>query len=180
MKFPLAETLDIFSHLTIPSRDQGRIRLEKLYGTATYLLHEIAKGITEGIHDFVVLKGGRQIAGTTTADGLAIVWPQMFPGTVGMYVSDDDENRDFRRDVVTQMLEELDVGYKWKVRLNNRNMLAWAAPNNSRLIFASAGKREGGNLGRSRGLNFLIADEVASWVDQRAITALRASLSKHT
>lgn len=178
MKFPLEDCRRVFAQMTIPSRERGRIKMETLYGTAEYLLAEMAAGLEQGVHDFVVLKGGRQIAGSTTADGLALFWPQTFPGMTGMYVSDDDDNRDYRRDVVVQMLDDLPRAYRWPTRLNNRLMLAWDAPNNSRLLFASAGRREGKNLGRSRGINFLIADEVASWVDQRAIIALRASFAK--
>lgn len=176
--FPLADVRRFFRQLTIPSRDEGPIRLTALYGTQEYLLEEIARGWEDGIHDFVTLKGGRQIGGTTIADGLDLYWPQTHPGLVGMMVADDDDNMRYRRDVITQMLAALAMEYRWPVRQSNPGHLAWEAPNRSRLIFAAAGKRTGSNLGRSKGLNYLHGDEVGSWVDQKAISALRASLSK--
>lgn len=176
--FPLDAFRDFCARLKIPSRDLGMTAMTPLFGTQERLLAEMQRGIEEGVRSFVVLKGGRQIGGTTVFDALSLYWLQSHPGMVGMFISDDDENRDFRRDVQLEMLDSLPTAYRFPTRINNRNILAWTSPNNSRLIYASAGKRAGSNLGRSRGINFAIMDEVASWMDQQAIVALQAAFSK--
>ena len=79
MKFPIERIRALSSHLTIPSRELGRIKLTKLYGTAEYVLQEVTRGFEDGIHDFTILKGGRQIAGTTTADVISLFWPLLWP-----------------------------------------------------------------------------------------------------
>src|SRR5438132_7182582 len=107
MKFPIERIRALSSHLTIPSRELGRIKLTKLYGTAEYVLQEVTRGFEDGIHDFTILKGGRQIAGTTTADVISLFWPMEFPGMVGQFISDDEANRNYRRDVIVQMLDDL-------------------------------------------------------------------------
>lgn len=164
------------SSLTIPSRDSGLVPLSPLFGTQRHLLSEIASGLERGVHEFVILKGGRQIGGTTFMDALSLYLCQAHDGTQGMVVADDDGNRVWRRDVMVGMLDSLPPEWRMPVRLNNQAILAWQ--NGSRLGFEAAGVRSGSNLGRSRGLNFLHADEVGSWQDQRAVAALRAALSK--
>src|SRR2546421_10819261 len=78
------------------------------------------------------------------------------------------------------MLDSLPPAYRWPTRVNNEGHLAWSAPNRSRLIFAAAGKRFNlkSNLGRSRGLNFRIDDEIGAWNNERAISSLNAAFSK--
>jgi len=168
------------ARLSIPSRDEGVIPFTRMYGTQDYLLQELAAGLEAGVHEYVVLKGGRQIGGTTIGESLSIYWLQTYPGMVGCYTFDDDENRDFHRDVLLQMLDSLPRAYRWPTRVNNQGHLAWSAPNRSRLIFAAAGKRFNlkSNLGRSRGLNFRIDDEIGAWNNEKAISSLNAAFSK--
>lgn len=166
---------DFCLQLQIPSRDAGLMPFH-WNGAQEYWVNQVSQGLKEGIHDFVTLKGGRQIGGSTIADAIAIWWPQANGGTQGMLVSDDDDNRDYRRDVILSMVESLPKSYRRPFRMSNRILAAW--DNGSRLAFRAAGKRTGSNLGRSRGVSFLHADEVGSWPDQGAIGALRASLSE--
>lgn len=169
---------DFASRAIIPTRDFGLRPMTPLGGTQIVMLRELRTGLEADVHDFVILKGARQIYGSTTCDGIALFLPQTYPGTVGQIVSDTDENRDYRRDIVLGMYASLPKDYKRMARLNNRFSLAWSPPNDSRLLFSAAGKREGGNLGRSRGLSFGYNDEVGSWPDQKAYTSLKASYSK--
>lgn len=173
----LADFPAFCARLQIPSKDLGFVPFAPLWGTQTYLLQQIEMALAEGIHELVVCKG-RQEGITTLLDALDLYYLQTHPGLTGMLVSDDDDNRDYRRDVLLQMLGTLPKGFRWPVRLNNRGQLAWAAPNNSRLLFAAAGSRMGSNLGRSRGLNYLHGDEVGTWPDPQAIAALRAAFSR--
>lgn len=164
------------SQMTIPSRDAGPILMTQLMGTQEYWLNEVAAGLERGVHEFVTLKGGRQVGGTTGADAMTLWWMPSNDGTQGALVSDDDENRDWRRDVLTSMNDSLPKRLRYPFRVYNRTIAAWT--NGSRLAFLSAGHRQGSNLGRSRGLSYLHADEVGSWPDPLAISALRASLSE--
>ena len=166
------------AHVIIPSRDHGLIPMTPLFTTQEYILQEINAGLEADVHDFVVLKGGRQIGGSTIFDALTLFYLQEHAGLNGMLVSDDDSNRDYRRDVLLQMHASLPKAWRWPIRMSNRGALAWAPPNGSRLLFDAAGLRPGSNLGRSKGLNVLYADEVGSWPDQQAISALQASLSE--
>jgi len=140
-------------------------------------LDEVSRGLEEDIHEFLFLKG-RQIGETTKNDAFRIYWPQVNAGTQGMFVSNSDENRDYRRDVCLEMLNTLPPEYRLPVRVNNRNLLAWPHPNGSRLMFEAAGARDTSDLGRSRGLNFLDADEIGLWRSAKDVEALRASLSR--
>jgi hypothetical protein len=164
---------DFCAHITIPSKDIGLVKFDHLYGTQRFLLEEYARGLEDGIHDFTVEKG-RQEGITTIMDAVRIWWPQYYEGTQGLFVSNSDENRDHRRDVCLEMLMSLPRDYRLRVRVNNKNLLAWP---NARLMFDAAGSRSESDLGRSRGVNFLDADEVGLWESPHDIEALRASLS---
>jgi len=137
---------------------------------------QVEAALERDVHDIVTLKGSRQIGGTTIADALTLWWEQANAGTQGMMVSDDEDNRDYRRDVILEMNASLPREYRRQIQVNNRGIARWT--NGSRLSFKHAGKRQGSSLGRSRGINFLHADELGSWPDQSAISALRASLSQ--
>lgn len=169
--------------MIIPSKELGHIPFTPMLGTQAFLHQEIEAGLAEGIHSFVVLKGGRQIGGSTYMDALSLWWLQTYSGMVGMMVSDTDDNRDYRRDVMIEMLESLPRTHRYKTRRNNPIMLAWA-PNKgtdyrgSRLVFAAAGKRKDSNLGRSKGLNFSYNDEIGSWLDADAYSSIRAAQAK--
>lgn len=183
MTSPLDGFLDFCPYVQIPSRDAGMVPLWPLFGTQAYLHQEIERGLREGVHEFVILKGGRQIGGSTYLDALTLYYLQAHHGMVGTMVSNEDENRDYRRDLMLGMIEALPRSHKQPTRLNNRFQLAWldnpvTGYRGSRLLFGAAGKRSGSDVGRSKGVNFRYCDEVGLWVDQRAYSALRASCSK--
>jgi hypothetical protein len=142
------------------------------------MLREIARAYEADIDTVVILKGSRQVGGTTLMDALTLFWMQYHEGMVGSKVVDSDENLVFRRDVMLQMLNAMPRSHRWPTRLSNNVVLAWGEPNHSRLVFAAAGKRQNSTLGRSRGLSFADCDEVGLWPDQRAVSALRASFSE--
>ena len=164
------------TQMLIPSRDHGLIPFQ-VWGPQRYLVREIAAGLERDVHEFVVLKGARQVGGSTLMDAMTLWWAQENPGTQGMIVSDEDDNADYRRDVMMEMHASLPRAYKLQTLVNNRGLLR--LPNGSRLSFKAAGLRSRAKLGRSRGLNYLYADEVGAWPDLRAVGALSASLSKH-
>jgi hypothetical protein len=176
--FPLAGYRKFASVVKYPTRDLGLVAITRLYGTQEHMLRETAAGWERGIHTFVYLKGGRQIGGTTALDILSLYWLQKHGGMIGGLVADEDENRDYRRDVLTQILAELPEDWRYPTALDNQKHLRWAAPNSSRLLFMAAGKRSGKRLGQGKGLNYLEADEVATWPDERAIKVLRGTFSE--
>lgn len=165
-------------HITVPTRDYGLISPWPLFGTQEWMEREILRGLEDDIHEFVILKGGRQIGGSTYWDALTLWYLQSHTGLVGSMVSDDESNRDYRRLIMLDMLASLPVEYRWRVDVNNQGHLKWSKPNNSRLIFAAAGKRKDSNLGRSKGINFAYNDELGSWFDDRAYFSLHASYSQ--
>ena len=171
---------DFCAQVTIQGKDGGFTSLTTLYDTQRYFFEQIARMLEDGIHEAWILKG-RQEGISTANDVLDLYYPQTVTGLNGLLVSDDDENRDYRRDVIRQMHDSLPKDYKWPLRLDNRGALAWAKPNGSRLMFASTGKRVGtggrAQLGKSKGLNYIHGDEVGSWRDDKAIDKLQASCS---
>lgn len=164
------------TQMLIPSRDAGLIPF-RVWGPQRYLAREFASALERDVHEFVVLKGARQVGGSTLMDALTLWWCQENAGTQGMVVSDEDDNAEYRRDVMLEMHASAPRAYKLQTLVNNRNMIRF--PNGSRLSYKAAGVRSRAKLGRSRGLNFLYADEVGAWPDLRAVGALSASLSKH-
>ncbi len=164
------------TNMLIPSRDRGLIPF-RVWGPQQYLVRQMAAGLERDVHEFIVLKGARQVGGSTLMDAMTLWWGQENPGTQGMVVSDEDDNAEYRRDVMLEMHGSLPRAYKLQTLVNNRNMIRF--PNGSRVSFKAAGYRSRAKLGRSRGLNYLYADEVGAWPDLRAVGALSASLSKH-
>src|SRR3990167_7281459 len=128
----MSRFLDFCAQATIPSRDGGMMRFGGWFGTQRHIHFEIQAGLACGIHDFVILKGGRQIGGSTYLDVRTAFHLMRHPGMVGLMVSDDEANRDYRRDVILEMLEALPPEWKHPIRMSNKNMLAWDDPCNSR------------------------------------------------
>jgi hypothetical protein len=174
---------DFAAHVTTATRDEGVIRLQRLMGTQQFMNREITAGLERGVRQFLFLKGGRQVGGSTCLDLWTLWWLQQHLGMVGEMVSDDDANMKYRRKVLRQMLRSLPKPYRFPTNADNLDFLELYDPRDpsmmSTLVFDYAGIRNNGNLGRSKGLNYLYADEVGSWQDEKAVEALRAALSEH-
>jgi len=166
-------------HVSIPSKDEGIVRM-RAWSSQLYLDDEIFAGLEAGYHDFIVLKA-RQLGISSRMWALDLFWLVTFSGVQGMYIADDENNKDLHRDIVSQMYLSLPRGLSrgpW--RTNNRLELTWADQANwraSRLVWAFANRRNEGQLGRSRGINFLHGTEMDSWRDEEGVAALSASLS---
>jgi hypothetical protein len=81
-------------HLRIESKEQGMITLgDTLLGTQTYVIDEVAKGLQDGIHFFIVLKG-RQLGITTISLAMDLYWHFLNPGMQGTLTTDTEENRE--------------------------------------------------------------------------------------
>ena len=64
MDFNLKQFYKFCSELKIETKEQGLRKMDTLLGTQTYVMDEIAKGLADDVHFFVILKG-RQLGITT-------------------------------------------------------------------------------------------------------------------
>lgn len=186
MRFPLARFTQFATALRIPSKEAGPIPLTFL-GTQRYLLRQIARGLAEGVHDFVILKG-RQLGYSTVTLALILWWHLHYKVMQGMVVNDSDDNHDYFRDVLREMLASLPDDYRVPVLIDNDTILRWQIIENargrhvggSRIGYAVAGatKRKQGKLARGRGLNVLLGDELDYWLYTKDIQALESSLAE--
>jgi len=75
-------------NLVIDSKEFGKCKL-KLYGSQKYFIYELAEGLAQGQHMFIVLKG-RQLGLTTVSYALTLYWEFKYKGTQGSLVTDTD------------------------------------------------------------------------------------------
>ena len=64
MKFNLNQFYKFCAQLKIETKEQGLRNLDNLLGTQTYVMEEIANGLKDNIHFFVILKGLHTFAPT--------------------------------------------------------------------------------------------------------------------
>lgn len=166
--------LIFLSKVTIPSKELLEPGPITPYGAQYRFLRELDEGLNDAQRFFVVLKA-RQLGLSTIMLILDVFWLYIHPGIQGAIVADTDENRMQFRETITQMLENLPKGFRIRVKRHNRAALI--LENNSRLQYLVAGKGKNPDLGRSRGLNFLHATELAVWGDQNGINSLIDTLA---
>lgn len=143
------------------------------------MLASIFDGLEEGIHDFKFLKS-RQLGCSTFARAFAIFWLGVHDGLQGALILDSDANKESARREIETMIENLPASIKFP-RVKSRNRYGVVLENGSKLHFFSAGTRKGrsgGGLGRSTGLNFVIASEMCQWENEEGLEALKPALSK--
>jgi len=149
--------------------------MDNLLGTQTYVMDEIAGGLAEGIHFFVILKG-RQLGITTISLALDLYWHYINAGLNGTLVTDTEENRDMFRGTLGAYMDGLPKEYKIPILAHNRNSLS--LKNRSRIFYQVAGLRAKGSLGRGKGITFLHGTETSSWGDEEGLASLLASLAE--
>jgi hypothetical protein len=158
----------------IPSRDAGIIPF-KPYGTQKYLARAIITALAEGRHEILILKP-RQIGASTLLQIFTAFWLLKHRGLPGAFIADSDTRKEKLRYAFSQILNSLPPRWSYPQRVNNRVMVAWA--NGSRLGYETAGLRRNPHLGKSQGLAYLHATEVAGWGDPEGVASLRASFSQ--
>lgn len=166
--------LEFVKRVKIPSKELKEPGAIVPYEAQYRFLRELDTGLTDGQNFFLILKA-RQLGISTVMLILDLFWLYMHPGLQGALVADTDENRQAFRETLTQVLENLPAGFRIKVKRHNRNALV--LENGSRLQYMCAGKGKNPDLGRSRGLNFLHATELATWGDQDGIHSLIDALA---
>ena len=175
MKFNLAQFYKFCSQLKIETKEQGLKKMDVLLGTQTYVMDEIAKGLREDIHFFVILKG-RQLGITTISLALDLYWHFIHNGLQGTLTTDTEENRDMFRSTLAMYMEGLPKEWRIPLLAHNRNQLQ--LKNRSRLFYQVAGLRAKGSLGRGKAITFLHGTETSSWGDEEGLASLLASLAE--
>jgi hypothetical protein len=175
MKFNLKQFYAFCSQLKIETKEQGLRRMDTLLGTQTYVMDEMAKGLDEDVHFFVILKG-RQLGITTISLALDLYWHFVHSGLQGTLTTDTEENRDMFRSTLSMYMEGLPKEFRIPLVAHNRNQLS--LKNRSRLFYQVAGLRAKGSLGRGKAITYLHGTETSSWGDEEGLASLLASLAE--
>jgi hypothetical protein len=175
MKFNLKQFYHFCAQLKIETKEQGLRKMDNLLGTQTYVMDEIADGLANDIHFFVILKG-RQLGITTISLALDLYWHFIHNGLQGTLTTDTEENRDMFRSTLAMYMEGLPKEYRIPLIAHNRNQLS--LKNRSRLFYQVAGLRAKGSLGRGKAITFLHGTETSSWGDEEGLASLLASLAQ--
>ena len=173
--FNLQNFYGFCNQLKIETKEQGLRKMDNLLGTQTYVMEEIDKGLKQGIHFYVILKG-RQLGITTISLALDLYWHYIHNGLNGTLVTDTEENRDMFRGTLGGYMEGLPKTHKIPILAHNRNSLS--LKNRSRIFYQVAGLRAKGSLGRGKGITFLHGTETSSWGDEEGLASLLASLAE--
>ena len=175
MTFNLNKFYQFCSQLKIETKEQGLKRMDRLLGTQTYVMNEIAKGLEDDCHFYVILKG-RQLGITTISLALDLYWTFTHPGLQATLTTDTEENRDMFRTTLAMYMDGLPKEFKIPQVTHNRNSLSLR--NRSRLFYQVAGLRAKGSLGRGKAITFLHGTETSSWGDEEGLASLLASLAE--
>lgn len=175
MSFDLKKFYRFCAQLQIETKEKGLQRLGSLLGTQTYVMGEIARGLEDGAHHYVILKG-RQLGITTISLALDLYWVFTHPGLGATLVTDTEENREMFRSTLGMYHEHLPKEFKIPVDGHNRNQMVLR--NRSRLFYQVAGLRAKGSLGRGKAITYLHGTETSSWGDEEGLASLLASLAE--
>ena len=164
MEFDRQKFYHFCKHLKIETKEQGmRVLGNQLLGTQTYVMDEVARGLAEDKHFFVVLKG-RQLGITTISLALDLYWQFKNPGFAGTLVTHDEESRNMFRTTLDMYMQNLPLEYRIPVTAHNRTQLI--LKNRSRLYYQVAGTRSNGSLGRGKAITYLHSTETSSYGDE--------------
>jgi len=175
MTFNLNKFYQFCSQLKIETKEHGLRKMDRLLGTQTYVMDEIAKGLQDDCHFYVILKG-RQLGITTISLALDLYWTFTHPGLQATLTTDTEENRDMFRTTLAMYMDGLPREFKIPQVTHNRNALSLR--NRSRLFYQVAGLRAKGSLGRGKAITFLHGTETSSWGDEEGLASLLASLAE--
>jgi hypothetical protein len=159
----------------IDTKEEGRTHVEP-WPSQRMVIDAVAKGLSEGVHEFVVLKS-RQMAITTVCSVIELFWSLANPGIQGAIIADRTDNLERLRRIFAQLLETLPSewrGPEHKLLVNNRNGLAFA--NRSVIDLLAAANNP--DLGASRALNMCHMTECSLWRSLAGVESLKASLAR--
>lgn len=178
MKFDMKEFRAFVKDMHVETKELGLVSLGEVWsGTQEYFIQEVAKGLEEGIHYFVVLKG-RQVMISTVCLALDLYWAFKFSGTGGTLIADTEDNRDMFRTTLTLYAESLPNKWKQPIRSHNRTQMVIG--NRSRIAYQVVGtkKKERRGVGVGKAIMMMHATECANWGDEDALADIEASLAE--
>lgn len=164
--------------LKVSTKEFGQITLNKenLLGTQIYFVEEVAKGLSEGIHEFVVLKG-RQVSITTICLALDLYWIGKNEGISGAFVTHNEEAREMFRATLAEYLENLPAKWAIPVKAHNKTQLLTERKQN-RIMYLVAGTRKNSKLGKGTALTFCHLTEESEYGDEEGLASLKAAFAQ--
>lgn len=162
--------------LKVETKEMGIVSLgSTLLGSQTYFIDEIADGLANGIHYFIVLKG-RQLGITTICLALDLYWHFKHAGTQGTLATDTEENREMFRSTLTMYMDSLPM--KWRQPVTQHNRTQVVLQNRSRMVYQVAGTRKNVGFGAGKAISFMHATETGKWGEGTDLSSLEASLAQ--
>lgn len=166
---------ELLSSVEIDTKEAGRTHVEP-WLSQRLVIDAVAKGLSEGVHEFVILKC-RQVAITTVSSVIELFWALANPGVQGAIIADRGDNLERLRRIFANLLETLPMEWRapeHRLITNNRNGIAFA--NRSVIDMLAAAAND--DLGASRALNMMHATECSLWRSLAGVESLRASLAR--
>lgn len=172
------------ANLKVSTKELGQITLDEqhLLGTQIYFIEEVANGLAEGVHDFVVLKG-RQVSISTICLALDLYWCGMHGGISGAFVTHDEDTKNLFRTILDEMLANLPRKWKLPVKAHNRTQLVISENKRigraqTRLIYMVAGTKKNSKMGKSTANTFAHMTEVSEYGDEEGLASLEATFAQ--
>ena len=165
----------LLSAVEIDTKEEGRCHVEP-WLSQRLIIDTVAKGLEEGVHEFVILKS-RQVAATTMASVIELFWCLAHPGVQGAIIADRTDNLERLRRIFATLLETLPPAWRGpehKIITNNRNGMVFANRSTIDLLAAASNP----DLGASRALNMAHMTECAQWKSLAGVESLKASLAR--
>ena len=166
---------DLLTSVEVDTKELGRSRVEP-WLSQRIVIDAVAKGLNEGVHEFVVLKC-RQVAITTVCSVVELFWALANPGVQGAIIADRTDNLERLRRIFASLLETLPPEWRspeHRLVANNRTGMAFANRSVIDLLAAASNP----DLGASRALNMMHATECAQWKSLAGVESLKASLAR--
>jgi len=166
---------DLLQSVEIDTKEEGRTHVEP-WQSQRLVIDAVARGLSEGVHEFVVLKC-RQVAITTVCSVIELFWALANPGVQGAIIADRTDNLERLRRIFGALLETLPREWRspeHRLLVNNRNGMAFA--NRSVIDLLAAGSNP--DLGASRALNMAHMTECSLWKSLAGVESLKASLAR--
>jgi len=166
---------DLLGSVQIDTKERGRCQVDP-WPSQRLVIDAVAKGLNEGVHEFVVLKC-RQVAITTVCSVIELFWALANPGVQGAIIADRTDNLERLRRIFASLLETLPDEWRspeHKLVTNNRTGMAFANRSVIDLLAAASNP----DLGASRALNMMHATECSLWRSLAGVESLKASLAR--
>jgi len=166
---------DLLGACEIDTKEHGRTHVTP-WPSQRMVIDMVAKGLADGVHEFVILKA-RQMAVTTTCSVIELFWALANDGMQGAIIADRTDNLERLRRIFANLLETLPPEWRGPdhhIIQNNRNGLMFA--NRSVIDLLAAGSNP--DLGASRALNMAHMTECSLWRSLAGVESLKAALAR--